>query len=69
MLAWTFALTTKFLRFDKDSPVRGAEEKSVYRVSVLDPALEQEMRRQLEGNNTDLLDSMVMNISDTLIHR
>ena len=56
-------------RFDKDSPVRGAEEKSVYRVSVLDPALEKEMRRQLEGNNTDLLDSMVMNISDTLIHR
>lgn len=56
-------------RFDKDSPVRGAEEKEVYRVSVLDPALEQEMRRQLEGNNTDLLDSMVMNISDTLIHR
>ena len=49
--------------------MRGAEEKSVYRVSVQDPALEQEMRRQLEGNNTDLLDSMVMNISDTLIHR
>ena len=57
------------LRFDRDSPVRGSEERRVYRVSVLDPGLEQEMRRQLEGNNTDLLDTMVMNISDTLIHR
>ena len=46
----------------------GAEEKSVYRVSVLDPAIEQEMRRQLEGNNTDLLDSMV-NIGALSKHR
>ena len=62
---------TKFglkYKFDKDSPITG-EEKVVYKMSVEDPSLEEEMMRQLEGNNTDLLDSMVLNISDTLIHR
>ena len=55
-------------KFDKDEPVEG-EEKVVYKVRVQDPSIEEEMMRMLEGNNTDLLDTMVLNISDTLIHK
>ena len=45
------------------------EEKVLYKVRVQDPSIEEEMKRMLEGNNTDLLDTMVLNISDTLIHK
>ena len=55
-------------KFDKDVPLKG-DEKEVYSVRVKDSMLEEEYRRQLEGNNTLLLDTMVLNISDTLIQR
>ena len=44
--------------FDKDIPLKG-EEKEVYNVRVKDSMLEEEFRKQLEGNNTALLDTMV----------
>ena len=71
-------------KFDKDSPLQGDEKvlkiffvshcqiifaQVVYKVHVKDPALDDELMRQLEGNNTELLDTMMMNISDTLINR
>ena len=43
--------------FDKDLPLEG-EEKEVYNVRVKDSMLEEEFRKQLEGNNTALLDTM-----------
>ena len=43
--------------FDKDIPLKG-EEKEVYNVRVKDSMLEEEFRKQLEGNNTALLDTM-----------
>ena len=71
-------------KFDKDSPLQGDEKvfkiffvsqrqiifaQVVYKVHVKDPALDDELMKQLEGNNTELLDTMMMNISDTLINR
>ena len=44
--------------FDRDIPLKG-EEKEVYSVRVKDSLLEEEFRKQLEGNNTALLDTMV----------
>ena len=57
--------------FDRDEPIKDnvISPKELFNVRIKDSLLEEKYRKELELNNTDLLDTMISNISDTLIQR